>query len=145
MADKNGREMPEQMTLSDILDAADAIGQSCSSDEISAAITKLMEAQRLAKVRELAEQQAEQERIEQERRAELERARREREEKEPERQEKLEQAARMKREQEVARVRNVTSMDLPMNWGNVFESDDSRYFSVVLFQRGVGRGYELPV
>lgn len=82
----------------DLLGLVDSIDEKYSSDEIEEAIYKLREAKSYAEKRE-----------------EKERIRREKEE--------AERKAREEKERKDAHVCEVTSMDLPLDWNNVFNSD----------------------
>ena len=87
-----------QLTLFDILGLAGNIEGNYSSKEIEEAIYKLREAKHYAEKRE-----------------EKERIRKEKEE--------AERKAREEKERKDAHVREVTCMDLPLDWDNVFNSD----------------------
>lgn len=88
----------EQLSIADILNMSNEAGGILSSKELEAAIGKLQEWQERAKHREKAEKQN--------------RERQERERKVREEQEKKE-----------SHIREVTCMDLPLDWENVFNSD----------------------
>lgn len=85
------------MNIKELLEA-DALDKSCSADELDAVIKRLEKARAAARRRELEEQR---------RKEQEEKERREREEK----------------ERQEAHVREVTSMDLPLDWDNVFCTD----------------------
>ncbi len=87
-----------QLTLFDILGLAGNIEGNYSSKEIEEAIYKLREAKHYAEKRE-----------------EKERIRKEKEE--------AERKAREEKERKDAHVREVTCMDLPLDWDNIFNSD----------------------
>lgn len=110
MAKEKDKSLQGQMSIFDIIqDFADKANVTCSSDEISVVIDKLQEAKRFAEKRE-----------------EDERLRKEKEEREQRERERLEEFARQereKREKEETHIQNVTSMELPLDWNNVFNSD----------------------
>ncbi len=87
-----------QLSLFDILGLAGNIDSKYSSDEIEEVIGKLRAAKRIAEKHE-----------------ENERRRREKEE--------LERKAREEKEKKEAHIREVTCMDLPLDWNNIFNSD----------------------
>ena len=88
----------EQLTLFDLMGIAKNIDKRYSADEIEKVIDKLREAKYFAKKREEAEQR---------RKEQEEKERRQREEK----------------ARKDAHVQEVTSMDLPLDWNNLFNSD----------------------
>ena len=88
----------EQLTLFDLMGIAKNIDKRYSADEIEKVIDKLREAKYFAKKREEAEQRRK-EQEEKERRQSEEKARKD------------------------AHVQEVTSMDLPLDWNNLFNSD----------------------
>lgn len=88
----------EQLSIADILNMSYEAGNVLSSKELEAAIDKLQEWQTRAKIREKAEKQ-----------------KREREEQK--------RKAREEQKKEDAHIREVTCMDLPLDWENVFNSD----------------------
>ena len=87
-----------QLSLFDIFGLAGNIDSKYSSDEIEKVIDKLRAAKRTAEKHE-----------------ENERRRREKEE--------AERKAREEKERKDAHVREVTCMDLPLDWNNIFNSD----------------------
>ncbi|MCR5808801.1 MAG: DEAD/DEAH box helicase family protein [Clostridiales bacterium] len=95
----DGKVFSEQLDMFDLIKIASDLGNSFSSDDIEQVIERLQSAKRAAKKREEDERK---------RKMAEERARREREE----------------AEQREAHIRDVTSMDLPMDWDNVFNSDE---------------------
>lgn len=113
----------EQLSIADILRMSNDIGKTLSSKELEAAINKLREWQTRARNHE---------KIEQERREREERERKERE----------------KQEKKDAHIREVTCMDLPLDWENVFNSDErtrgvhaeSASDALVLSLTALGRG-----
>lgn len=124
MGHKKTIELSGQVSIFDMLGLAGTIEEQYSSDEISAAIEKLREAEQLARAREDAERQRkqreEQEQTERERQEEQERIEKER----------LEEQARREqeeREQEEAPLQETTSVELSLDWDglNIFGSDDS--------------------
>lgn len=98
MSDKLKETTFEQMSIADILNMSNDAGNILSSKELEAAIDKLQEWQARAKYREKAEKQ-----------------KREREERE--------RKAREEQEKKEAHIREVTCMDLPLDWENIFNSD----------------------
>lgn len=96
MADK--KTVPGQISMFDIIKLAGNIDGNYSSEEIESVIDKLREAKYHAKKREEEEHR---------RKEEEERKRREREEK----------------ERKEAHIQEVTCMDLPLDWNNIFNSD----------------------
>lgn len=98
MSSKNDNRSPEQMKLSELMKLAGNMDENCSVDELSEMIKKLQKAKRSAKKREKIIQQCK----EQE----------ERKQREKEEQEKIE-----------AHINEVTCMDLPLDWNNIFDSD----------------------
>lgn len=95
----DGKVFSEQLDMFDLIKIASDLGNSFSSDDIEQVIERLQSVKRAAKKREEDESK---------RKMAEERARREREE----------------AEQREAHIRDVTSMDLPMEWDNVFNSDE---------------------
>ena len=87
-----------QMTLADFLDLPDNIGENFSAAEINKLIVKLLDEKKYAKEREAEEKR---------RRREEEKARKEAE----------------RRQQWENHVEEVTCMELPLDWTNVFDSD----------------------
>ncbi len=87
-----------QMSLFDALGIPDNLGESTSAQEIADVIKKLQKAQQAAQIRE-----------------EKEGRKREREE--------ARRKAREEKERKEAHIREVTSMDLPLDWNNIFDSD----------------------
>lgn len=98
MSNKNHSGDSAQLSLFDILGLAGNIDSKYSSDEIEEVIGKLRAAKRTAEKHE-----------------ENERRRREKEE--------LERKAREEKEKKEAHIREVTSMDLPLDWENAFNQD----------------------
>lgn len=98
MANEKDSGLKGQLTLFEILGMAGEIDRNYTSGEIETAIEKLQEAKHYAQKRENAERR---------RREKLEREQREKEE----------------HERKEAHVREVTCMDLPLDWDNVFNSD----------------------
>lgn len=98
MSNKNHSGDSAQLSLFDILGLAGNIDSKYSSDEIEEVIGKLLTAKRTAEKHE-----------------ENERRRREKEE--------LERKAREEKEKKEAHIREVTSMDLPLDWENAFNQD----------------------
>lgn len=98
MSNKNHSGDSAQLSLFDILGLAGNIDSQYSSDEIEEVIGKLRAAKRIAEKHE-----------------ENERRRREKEE--------AERKAREEKERKDAHVREVTCMDLPLDWNNIFNSD----------------------
>lgn len=98
MSDKLKETTFEQLSIADILNMSNDAGNILSSKELGAAISKLQEWQARAKYREKAEKQ-----------------KREREERE--------RKAREEKEKKEVHIREVTCMDLPLDWENVFNSD----------------------
>lgn len=99
MPDKtNQQESFEQLSLFDLPGFLSVGGKQYSSEDIQRVIDKLNEAKHFAKKREKEEQR---------RKEQEEKKRREQEEK----------------ERKKAHVREVTSMDLPMDWENAFDAD----------------------
>lgn len=98
MSNKNHSGDSAQLSLFDILGLAGNIDSKYSSDEIEEVIGKLRVAKRTAEKHE-----------------ENERRRREKEE--------LERKAREEREKKEAHIREVTCMDLPLDWENAFNQD----------------------
>lgn len=98
MSDKNHSGDSAQLSLLDILGLAGDIEGNYSSEEIEKVICKLRAAKRTAEKHE-----------------EKERRRREKEE--------AERKAREEKERKEAHVREVTCMDLPLDWSNIFNSD----------------------
>ena len=88
----------EQLSIADILNMSYEAGNIFSSKELEATIDKLQEWQTRAKIREKAEKKK------------LER-------------EEQERKARKEQEKKDAHIREVTCMDLPLDWENVFNSD----------------------
>lgn len=99
MAKEKERAIKGQLTLFEILGMAVDTDSNLTSEEIDSAIEKLREAKRHAKKREDEERR---------RIAQLEREQREKEE----------------RERQEAHVREVTCMELPLDWENLFNSDE---------------------
>lgn len=97
MSDKNQSGKNAQLSLLDIFGLAGDIEGNYSSDEIEKVIGKLRAAKRIAEKQE-----------------ENERRRREKEE--------AERKAREEKERKEAHVREVTCMDLPLDWSNIFNS-----------------------
>ena len=98
MSDKNHSGDSAQLSLLDILGLAGDIEGNYSSEEIEKVICKLRAVKRTAEKHE-----------------EKERRRREKEE--------AERKAREEKERKEAHVREVTCMDLPLDWSNIFNSD----------------------
>lgn len=98
MSNKNHSGDSAQLSLFDILGLVGNIDSKYSSDEIEEVIGKLRAAKRTAEKHE-----------------ENERRRREKEE--------LERKAREEKEKKEAHIREVTSMDLPLDWENAFNQD----------------------
>lgn len=98
MSNKNHSGDSAQLSLFDILGLAGNIDSKYSSDEIEEVIGKLRAAKRTAEKHE-----------------ENERRRREKE--------GLERKAREEKEKKEAHIREVTSMDLPLDWKNAFNQD----------------------
>nr|WP_296169194.1 SNF2-related protein [uncultured Ruminococcus sp.] len=98
MSNKNHSGDSAQLSLFDILGLAGNIDSKYSSDEIEEVIGKLRAAKRTAEKHE-----------------ENERRRREKEE--------LERKAREEKEKKEAHIREVTCMDLPLDWENAFNQD----------------------
>ena len=98
MADKKTKIDPDQISMFDLIKLAGSIDGKYSSEEIESVIDKLREAKYHAKKREEEERR---------RKEEEERKRREREEK----------------ERKEAHIQEVTCMDLPLDWNNIFNSD----------------------
>ena len=98
MSDKNQSSKNAQLSLWDIFGLAGDIEGNYSSDEIEKVIGKLRAAKRIAEKQE-----------------ENERRRREKEE--------AERKVREEKEKKEAHVREVTCMDLPLDWSNIFNSD----------------------
>lgn len=98
MSNKNHSGDSAQLSLFDILGLAGNIDSKYSSDEIEEVIGKLRVAKRTAEKHE-----------------ENERRRREKEE--------LERKAREEKEKKEAHIREVTCMDLPLDWENAFNQD----------------------
>lgn len=98
MSDKNQSSKNAQLSLWDIFGLAGDIEGNYSSDEIEKVIGKLRAAKRIAEKQE-----------------ENERRRREKEE--------AERKVREEKEIKEAHVREVTCMDLPLDWSNIFNSD----------------------
>ena len=98
MSNKSKDTVFEQLSLFDILNMSDEADNILSSKDLETAIGKLRELQTQAKRREKAEKQK------------LEREERERK-------------AREEQERKDAHIRDVTCMDLPLSWENVFNSD----------------------
>lgn len=98
MSNKNHSGDSAQLSLFDILGLAGNIDTKYSSDEIEEVIGKLRAAKRTAEKHE-----------------ENERRRREKEE--------LERKAREEKEKKEAHIREVTCMDLPLDWENAFNQD----------------------
>lgn len=98
MSNKNHSGDSAQLSLFDILGLARNIDSKYSSDEIEEVIGKLRAAKRTAEKHE-----------------ENERRRREKEE--------LERKARDEKEKKEAHIREVTCMDLPLDWENAFNQD----------------------
>ncbi len=98
MSNKNHSGDSAQLSLFDILGLAGNIDSKYSSDEIEKVIGKLRAAKRTAEMHE-----------------ENERRRREKEE--------SERKAREEKERKEAHIREVTSMDLPLDWENAFNQD----------------------
>lgn len=98
MSNKNHSGDSAQLSLFDILGLAGNIDSKYSSDEIEEVIGKLLAAKRTAEKHE-----------------ENERRRREKEE--------LERKAREEKEKKEAHIREVTCMDLPLDWENAFNQD----------------------
>ena len=98
MSDKNQSGKNAQLSLWDIFGLAGDIEGNYSSDEIEKVIGKLRAAKRIAEKQE-----------------ENERRRREKEE--------AERKVREEKERKEAHVREVTCMDLPLDWSNIFNSD----------------------
>ena len=98
MSNKNHSGDSAQLSLFDILGLAGNIDSKYSSDEIEKVIDKLRAAKRTAEEHE-----------------ENERRRREKEE--------SERKAREEKEKKEAHVREVTCMDLPLDWENAFDQD----------------------
>ncbi len=98
MANEKDSGLKGQLTLFEILGMAGEIDRNYTSGEIEIAIEKLQEAKHYAQKRENEERR---------RREKLEREQREKEE----------------RDRKEAHVREVTCMDLPLDWDNVFNSD----------------------
>lgn len=98
MSNKNHSGDSAQLSLFDILGLAGNIDSKYSSDEIEEVIGKLRAAKRTAEKHE-----------------ENERRRREKEE--------SERKAREEKERKEAHIREVTCMDLPLDWNNIFNSD----------------------
>lgn len=98
MSNKNHSGDSAQLSLFDILGLAGNIDSKYSSDEIEEVIGKLRAAKRTAEKHE-----------------ENERRRREKEE--------LERKAREEKEKKDAHIREVTCMDLPLDWENAFNQD----------------------
>ncbi len=88
----------DQLSIEEVLKLSNATGSAFSSEELEAAIEKLQEWKARAAAREKREQ---------------------------EERERLEAAERARREKEAhdAHVREVTSMDLPLDWENAFHKD----------------------
>ena len=98
MSNKNHSGDSAQLSLFDILGLAGNIDSKYSSDEIEEVIGKLRAAKRTAEKHE-----------------ENERRRREKEE--------SERKSREEKERKEAHIREVTCMDLPLDWNNIFNSD----------------------
>lgn len=98
MSNKNHSGDSAQLSLFDILRLAGNIDSKYSSDEIEEVIGKLRAAKRIAEKHE-----------------ENERRRREKEE--------AERKAREEKERKESHIREVTSMDLPLDWENAFNQD----------------------
>ena len=98
MSKKNQLGDNVQLSLFDILGLAENIDGKYSSEEIEEVISKLRTAKRIAEKHE-----------------ENERRRREKEE--------SERKAREEKERKEAHVREVTCMELPLDWNNIFSSD----------------------
>ena len=98
MPNANHSDDNVQLSLFDLLELAGNIDSKYSSDEIEEVIGKLRAAKRTAEKHE-----------------ENERRRREKEE--------AERKAREEKERKEAHVREVTCMDLPLDWSNIFNSD----------------------
>ena len=98
MSDKNQSGINSQLSLWDIFGLAGDIDGKYFSDEIEKVIGKLHAAKRIVEKQE-----------------ENERRRREKEE--------AERKVREEKEKKEAHVREVTCMDLPLDWNNVFHSD----------------------
>ena len=94
-------EKAEQVSLLDLLGSIGNISDGYSSEDIEKAINKLIEAKHFAKKREKVEQE----------RAE---------------QEEKKRIAREEKERHDAHVQEVTCMDLPMDWENVFNEDTGK-------------------
>ena len=88
----------EQLSLWDVLQMADSPGVELSSEDLEAAIVKLQEWKSCAK-------------------------RREKKEKEKHEREEAERKAREEKERKEAHIQEVTCMDLPLDWNNVFNFD----------------------
>lgn len=98
MSNKNGPDIFEQMSIFQIMNLLDDPENTFSSEDISKIIDKLSGAKR------------KKESIEAKKRQQEERERRERE-------------AREAKERKEAHIREVTSMDLPLDWKNAFDQD----------------------
>lgn len=98
MSNKPKTEDFEQLNLSDLLKMSNVAGKNFSSNKLTEIIDKLQEWQVRARRREKAEQE-----------------RKEREE--------YERKIREEQERKDAYIREVTCMDLPLDWENVFNSD----------------------
>lgn len=98
MSKKHEPDNFEQMSIFGIMNLLDSTENTLSSDDISKIIDKLSDAKR------------KKESIEAKKRRQEERERRERE-------------AREEKERKEAHIREVTSMDLPLDWENVFNQD----------------------
>ena len=98
MSDNKTDNRFEQLSIFDVLKMSNSAGADFSSEELEAAIGKLQEWQSRAKYREKKEEE----------KRELEEA---------------ERKAREEKERKEAHIQEVTCMDLPLDWNNVFNSD----------------------
>ena len=112
----------EQLTFESFLNEIENAGDSITSSDIDAMIKKLQAAKVQREQEEAARKKAEAERRAAEEKARIEAEKeRIRQEREAERIRKQEEKERKAREH----VESVTSMDLPLDWDNFYDTDDS--------------------